>query len=45
MELAGASVIDIAARKPRKLDLEMQLHTDSAVTMRSGGCTPAGAPA
>jgi arsenate reductase len=32
--------IDIAARKPRKLDLEMQLHTDWAVTMGCGDACP-----
>lgn len=32
--------IDIAGRKPRKLDLEMQLHADWAVTMGCGDVCP-----
>lgn len=32
--------IDIAGRKPRKLDLEMQLHADWAVTMGCGDACP-----
>ena len=32
--------IDVAGRKPRKLDLEMQLHADWAVTMGCGDACP-----
>jgi arsenate reductase (thioredoxin) len=32
--------IDIAKRKPKKLDLEMQLHADWAITLACGGTCP-----
>jgi arsenate reductase len=32
--------IDISQRKPKKLDLEMQLHADWAVTLACGGTCP-----
>jgi arsenate reductase (thioredoxin) len=32
--------IDIAARRPKKLDLEMQLHADWAITLACGGACP-----
>ena len=32
--------IDLAARRPKKLDLEMQLHADWAVTLGCGGTCP-----
>ena len=32
--------IDISAQRPKKLDLEMQLHADWAVTMACGGTCP-----
>jgi protein-tyrosine-phosphatase len=32
--------IDISKRRPRKLDLEMQLHADWAVTLACGGTCP-----
>ncbi len=32
--------IDIAGRRPKKLDLEMQLHADWAITLGCGGACP-----
>ena len=32
--------IDIAGRRPKKLDLEMQLHADWAITLACGGACP-----
>jgi arsenate reductase len=32
--------IDISDRKPKKLDLEMQLHADWAITLACGGACP-----
>jgi len=32
--------IDISKRKPKKLDLEMQLHADWAITLACGGACP-----
>lgn len=32
--------IDISSRKPKKLDLEMQLHADWAITLACGGACP-----
>jgi arsenate reductase len=32
--------IDLATRKPKKLDLEMQLHADWAITLACGGTCP-----
>ena len=32
--------IDISKRKPKKLDLEMQLHSDWAITLACGGACP-----
>ncbi|HXH98390.1 MAG TPA: arsenate reductase ArsC [Gaiellaceae bacterium] len=32
--------IDLAGRRPKKLDLEMQLHADWAVTLACGGTCP-----
>jgi protein-tyrosine-phosphatase len=32
--------IDLAGRRPKKLDLEMQLHADWAITLGCGGVCP-----
>jgi protein-tyrosine-phosphatase len=32
--------LDISNRKPKKLDLEMQLHADWAITLKCGGVCP-----
>jgi arsenate reductase (thioredoxin) len=32
--------IDLSARKPKKIDLEMQLHADWAITLACGGTCP-----
>jgi protein-tyrosine-phosphatase len=32
--------IDLAARRPKKIDLEMQLHADWAITLACGGTCP-----
>ena len=32
--------IDIADRKPKKIELEMQLHADKAITLNCQGCCP-----
>jgi protein-tyrosine-phosphatase len=32
--------IDVAGRRPKKLDLEMQLHADWAITLSCGGACP-----
>src|SRR5919197_3150307 len=32
--------IDISGRRPKKLDLEMQLHADCAITLGCGGGCP-----
>jgi arsenate reductase (thioredoxin) len=36
----GEIGIDISNRKPRKLDLEMQLHADWAITLNCGAACP-----
>lgn len=42
-EVVGAMLevgIDLAGKRPKKLDLEMQLHADWAVTLACGGTCP-----
>lgn len=40
VEAMAEAGIDIAGRRPKKLDLEMQLHADWAITLGCGGACP-----
>jgi arsenate reductase len=40
VEVMAEVGIDIAGRRPKKLDLEMQLHADWAITLGCGGACP-----
>ncbi|HEY5057676.1 MAG TPA: arsenate reductase ArsC [Gaiellaceae bacterium] len=40
VEAMAEAGIDIAGRRPKRLDLEMQLHADWAITLGCGGACP-----